>query len=153
MSITYFFVMTAFEPRKGLSFTKPRPQMGSNANWTMAHYCTHLCQLDDRFTITTIDAQPRSSLVKFRFSKKATKFETISHLIWRLLSKCQIKWEIISNFCGLFRMSELYADLYIALWNLKLQHKMWLRFFFTLLSFSNQNKQKKHCKIKRIVDI
>ena len=45
--------------------------------------------------------------VKFRFSKKATKFETISHMIWRLHSKCQIKWEIVSNFCGLFRMSEL----------------------------------------------
>ena len=29
-------------------------------------------------------------------------------MIWRLLSKCQIKWEIVSNFCGLFRMSELY---------------------------------------------
>ena len=49
----------------------------------------------------------RVTQVKFRFSKKATKFETISHLILRLLSKCQIKWEIVSNFCGLFRMSEL----------------------------------------------
>ena len=29
---------------------------------------------------------------KFRFSKKATKFETISHMIWRLPS------EIVSNF-------------------------------------------------------
>ena len=45
--------------------------------------------------------------IKFRFSRKATKFETISHLIWRLLSKCQIKWEIVSNFYGRFRMSEL----------------------------------------------
>ena len=43
----------------------------------------------------------------FRFSKKATNFETISHLIWRLLSESQIKWEIVSNFCGLFIMSEL----------------------------------------------
>ena len=50
--------------------------------------------------------------LKFRFSKKATKFETISHMIWRSLSfKCQIKWEIVSNFCGLFRMSELYQIL------------------------------------------
>ena len=46
--------------------------------------------------------------VKFRFSKKATKFETIPHMIWCLLSKCQITWEIVSNFCGLFRMYELY---------------------------------------------
>ena len=36
--------------------------------------------------------------VKFRFSKKATKFETISHLIWRLVSKLQIKWGIVLNF-------------------------------------------------------
>ena len=28
--------------------------------------------------------------LKFNFSKKATKFETIFHLIWRLLSDCQI---------------------------------------------------------------
>ena len=36
--------------------------------------------------------------LKFRFSKKATKFETISHLIWHLLSERQIMWEIVSNF-------------------------------------------------------
>ena len=46
--------------------------------------------------------------LKFRFSKKATKFETISHMIWSLVSRCQTKWEIVSNFCALFRMSELY---------------------------------------------
>ena len=46
--------------------------------------------------------------VKFRFSKKATKFETISHMIWCLLSKCQIKWDIVSNFWDFLRMSELY---------------------------------------------
>ena len=40
--------------------------------------------------------------LKFRFTKKVADFETISHLIWSLLSKCQIKWEIVSNFCGLF---------------------------------------------------
>ena len=49
-----------------------------------------------------------TTMIKFRFSKKATKFETISHMIWRLLSKYQITWEIVSNFCGLFRMSKLY---------------------------------------------
>ena len=30
--------------------------------------------------------------------KRQQKFETISHLIWHLLSKRQIKWEIVSNF-------------------------------------------------------
>ena len=49
-------------------------------------------------------------MIKFRFSKKATKFETISQLIWRLLSKCQIRWEIVSKFCDLFRMFELYKN-------------------------------------------
>ena len=47
-------------------------------------------------------------LLKFSFSKKATKFETIFHFIWRVLSKYQIKWKIILKFCGLLRMSELY---------------------------------------------
>ena len=30
--------------------------------------------------------------------KRPQKFETISHLIWHLLSKRQIKWEIASKF-------------------------------------------------------
>ena len=34
--------------------------------------------------------------IKFSFFKKATKFERIFHLIWRLLSKCQV--EDCSNF-------------------------------------------------------
>ena len=37
-------------------------------------------------------------LLKFRLSKKDTNFETISHMIGRLVSKRQIKWNIISNF-------------------------------------------------------
>ena len=36
--------------------------------------------------------------LKFGHSEKATKFETISHLIWHSLSKRQIKWGIVSNF-------------------------------------------------------
>ena len=46
--------------------------------------------------------------MKFRFSKKAAKFETISHRFDNYL----IKLEIVSNVCGLFRMSELYCDQY-----------------------------------------
>ena len=30
--------------------------------------------------------------------KRPQKFETISHLIWILLSKRQIKWDIVSKF-------------------------------------------------------
>ena len=33
--------------------------------------------------------------IKFSFSKKATKIETIFYLIWR-----QMKWKIVANFCG-----------------------------------------------------
>ena len=55
------------------------------------------------------------SRIKFRFFKKATKFETISHMIWHLLSKCQIKWEIFSNFCDLCRMSELYQQFFLQI--------------------------------------
>ena len=64
-----------------------------------------------------------NELFKFRFSKKTEKFETIFHMIWRLLSKCQIKWEIV-------RMSELYKHnlflyqpftfhqyIYLFIWN------------------------------------
>ena len=66
---------------------------------------------------------PVSIPLKFSFSKKATKFELIIHLIWRLLGKCQItevRWNIVSNFCGLFRMSELYhlAFLSTSKWSL-----------------------------------
>ena len=30
--------------------------------------------------------------------KRPKKFETITHFIWQLLSKRQIKWEMVSNF-------------------------------------------------------
>ena len=46
------------------------------------------------FTVVAIVNPPDGRLVKFRFSKKTTKLR-------------QIKWEIISNFCGLFKMSGL----------------------------------------------
>ena len=48
--------------------------------------------------------------IKFRFSKRATKFETMSHMIRRLLIKFQIKSEIALNICGIFKMSELYLS-------------------------------------------
>ena len=50
-------------------------------------------------------------LLKLRFPTKVTKFKTISHLILHLPTKRQIKWEIVSNFCGFFRMSELYLHI------------------------------------------
>ena len=46
--------------------------------------------------------------LKFSFYMKASRIETIFHLIWSLLRKCQIIWKIVSTFCGLFRMSDLY---------------------------------------------
>ena len=65
---------------------------------------------------TTVALQKRNQMIqtylKFGFSKKATIFETVFHLIWRLLRKCQIKWEIVSNFLGFFWMSKLYSILH-----------------------------------------
>ena len=48
--------------------------------------------------------------LQFRFSKKATKFDKTSKLIWLSLSKFQINWEISSNFCGLLKKTELYKE-------------------------------------------
>ena len=59
----------------------------------------------------------------------ATKFETISHMIWRLLTKCQIKWEIVSNFCGLFWMFKL------SQWAFNLAS---IYFFYQLVNFWGQ---------------
>ena len=61
-------------------------------------------------TIKAASLLKLKNMVKFRFSKKETKFEIILYMISRLLSRCRIKWEIVSNFCGLFRMSELYPE-------------------------------------------
>ena len=74
--------------------------------------------------------------IKFRVFKKATQFDTIFHLIWRF-SKCQIKWKIVSNSCGLFRMSELYCQ-HIFFHCASLVHQFVLisRFFYKKLSFS-----------------
>ena len=38
------------------------------------------------------------SQINFGIMKRPQKFETISHLIWHLLSKRQIRWKIISKF-------------------------------------------------------
>ena len=47
-------------------------------------------------------------LIKFLFSKKATKIEEIFTVDLTLCSKCQIDVEDFVNFCGLFRKHELY---------------------------------------------
>ena len=46
-------------------------------------------------------------LLKFRFSKKVTKFDV--YLV-NVKSRGSA-WEIVSNFCGLSRMSELYLEI------------------------------------------
>ena len=51
-----------------------------------------------------------------------------------LVSKCQIKWEIVSNFCGLFRMSELYLPK-LALPSLNLCSAIEGFFIRTLVTF------------------
>jgi hypothetical protein len=46
--------------------------------------------------------------LRFRYFVKATQFETIFHLT--LLSSVKKKLKIVSNLCGLFRMSVLYTS-------------------------------------------
>ena len=47
-------------------------------------------------------------VVKFMFSKKATKIDEIFTVDLTLCSKCQIDGEDFFNFCGLLRKHELY---------------------------------------------
>ena len=47
-------------------------------------------------------------VVKFVFSKKATKIEEIFTVDWTLTTWCQIDSEEFVNFCGLLRKHELY---------------------------------------------
>ena len=47
--------------------------------------------------------------IKFMFSKKATKIETIFTINLTLCSKCQIHSEDYFNFCGLLRKHKLYV--------------------------------------------
>ena len=56
-----------------------------------------------------ISESPRKKTSKRIFSEKATKYDEIFHFIWRLLSKIQIKWKILSNFWGLLKIYELYV--------------------------------------------
>ena len=49
-------------------------------------------------------------MLKFMFSKKATKFEEIFTVDLTLCSKCQIDGEDFVNFCGLLRKHELYSS-------------------------------------------
>jgi hypothetical protein len=47
-------------------------------------------------------------LLKFRFTDKATKIEdNLPHFFKTLISSANEKWKIVSNFCGLLRISEL----------------------------------------------
>ena len=47
-------------------------------------------------------------VLKFMFSKKATKIDEIFTVNLTLCSKCQIGGEDFVNFCGLLRKHELY---------------------------------------------
>ena len=53
---------------------------------------------DHKLLLRFTELDEELQVLKFSFSKKATKFETIFHLIWHFLSKLQIKWKIVSNF-------------------------------------------------------
>ena len=51
---------------------------------------------------------PKTYLLKFMFSKKATKIDKIFIFDLRVTTYCQIDGEDFVNFCGLLRKLELY---------------------------------------------
>ena len=51
-------------------------------------------------------------LVKFMFSKKATKIDEIFTIDLTVTTYCQIDGEDSVNFCGLIRKRELYKNYY-----------------------------------------
>ena len=54
-----------------------------------------------------LEYTPNQRNLKFKFSKKATKFDKIFSVDLTLCSKCQINGEDFVNFCGLFKKHEL----------------------------------------------
>ena len=50
--------------------------------------------------------------LQFKFTK-TTQFDEIFQLIWGLLSKFQVNWEVLSKFCGLPKKSELYGEVWM----------------------------------------
>jgi hypothetical protein len=51
----------------------------------------------------------KKAVIKFRFSKKATKIVEIFTVDLTVCSKCQIDCEDFIKFCGLLRKHELYC--------------------------------------------
>ena len=56
-------------------------------------------------------------ILKFIFSKKATKIDEIFTIDLTLSSKCQIDGEDFFNFCGLLRKHELYLHFSFSIFN------------------------------------
>ena len=48
-------------------------------------------------------------LLKFRYCEKATKFEKISHLVLKLLSKVKTKWEIFVALSEYLNFKKIYS--------------------------------------------
>ena len=57
-----------------------------------------------------IGLQTLDPILKFMFSKKATKNDQIFTVDLTLCSKCQIDGEDFFNFCGLLRKPKLYRN-------------------------------------------
>ena len=78
--------------------------VGSRSYFTTAHLHENvLCKLILDFC--------RRDLLKFIFSKKATKIDEIFTVDLTLCTVCQSDGEDLVNFCGLFRKHELYQHL------------------------------------------
>jgi hypothetical protein len=81
-------------------------------------------------------------MLKFIFSKKATKVEKIFTVFLTLCSKCQIDGEDFVNFCGLLRKHELYTWMIIQL------SIFWVSLCAAVMSSSLFNRQKRQ-KVSR----
>ena len=68
-------------------------------NRTILHYS----DLKKRNILMKIKRNDSFEYFSYFFLKNAWKFDKISHLIWRLVSKFQIKREILSKFCALLK--------------------------------------------------
>ena len=89
--VRFFLDISFFE---GITFIRGSFHMFQDVAIKSFQFLNHVYK--DGLILEGILISSRSSIrLKFRFSKKTSKFETIFHLIRHLLSKRQSNWEIV----------------------------------------------------------
>ena len=91
-------------PFRGIIWPETNKTKSRNISWCLAQRCW--------YNTSKYASNPQCKgiffeLLKFMFSKKATKFDKIFTVDLTLCSKCQIDSEDFVNFCGLLRKHEL----------------------------------------------